>query len=131
MLPYVYQMCTLKKPMDLGPGIHEGENRVKTIGQRIRKMRRVRGITQMKLADMTGISEKTISAVENDRYLPTVDNYFAICDALQVDPRYIYFGEKNDAIEAKAVEAMLDVARSSYRAYKDFCTIVGSPTKAI
>jgi transcriptional regulator with XRE-family HTH domain len=42
-----------------------------TMGQRIRQLRRDRGMTQAQLSEATGLRIESISRLENDKYPPT------------------------------------------------------------
>ena len=49
---------------------------------RIRFARLKKGYSQQKLADLTGVSRQTISAIEKGDYNPTINLCIAICKAL-------------------------------------------------
>jgi len=58
-----------------------------TFGQKLRTLRRTKGITQRKLAERTGVDFSYISKLENDRVPPpAADTVVRICEALSVDP---------------------------------------------
>lgn len=53
-------------------------------GRRLRALRRERGLTQMQLADVCGIDNKTISRAENGRYAISIDQVARLARALDV-----------------------------------------------
>ena len=52
------------------------------IGQRLREIRKEKGITTYQLADMTGLKQSNISRIENGRYSTRIDILEKIADAL-------------------------------------------------
>ncbi|GIU93154.1 MAG: hypothetical protein KatS3mg011_2060 [Acidimicrobiia bacterium] len=59
--------------------------RMEAFGVRLRELRRERGLSQKRLADMAGVSRQLVGAVEAGRHLPRVDAALALARALQVD----------------------------------------------
>jgi len=58
-----------------------------TFGQKLRALRRGRGIAQRKLAERAGVDFSYISKLENDRLPPpAADTVVRICEALGVTP---------------------------------------------
>lgn len=58
-----------------------------TIGDRVRRARRARGMTLQVLADLSGLSKSFLSMVENgDRHLERRQHLAAVADALNVSP---------------------------------------------
>ena len=55
------------------------------LGQRIRKLRKDKKITQEQLAEMVGIDPKNISRIEKGNNYPTAENLTSIAKALNVD----------------------------------------------
>jgi len=74
-----------------------------TIGERVRTARERRFMTQEALSQQTGITEATISRIENDRgeRRPRLGTIKRLADALGADAEWILFGE--DAEMGKAV----------------------------
>lgn len=65
------------------------------LGDNIRKIRELRGISQQFLADALEISQKNISRIENGQSSPTFNSLIKICDVLDVDLKVILdFDEK-------------------------------------
>lgn len=49
-----------------------------TIGQRIRTIRKTNNLNQIKFANLIGISQGTLSELEQDKYRPSLDIIIAI-----------------------------------------------------
>jgi len=58
-----------------------------SFGQRLRELRRARGLTLRQLADSTGVDFTYLSKIENERvpYTPAADTIRKLAAALQVD----------------------------------------------
>lgn len=54
------------------------------VGRRLRELRAGRGLTQMQLAELCGIDNKTISRAENGRYAISIDQAVRLSRALGV-----------------------------------------------
>lgn len=58
-------------------------------GARVRKIRKERNMTIVKLAELCDSSENVIRNYEKSRRLPQVDMLIRICNALKVSPDYL------------------------------------------
>lgn len=56
----------------------------KLVGQNVRRIRRVRGLTQEEFAEISGFSQQYISGVEQGRRNPTVVTVYELAIALGV-----------------------------------------------
>ncbi len=56
----------------------------KNIGKRIRQYRIIRGLTQEKLAEKTGLSVIAISNIERGINYPAFENFISISNALEI-----------------------------------------------
>lgn len=68
------------------------------IGEKIRKLRKIRGITLKKMAEDTGMSYSYLSELENNKHSVTIDNLQKLAMYFQID--MIHFLEK---MERKSV----------------------------
>ena len=59
----------------------------KVVGETIRKMRRKKGITQEKLADLAGINRTHMYRIENEHVQMTLGTLKLIADTLEVRAR--------------------------------------------
>ena len=58
----------------------------KLIGRNVRAARVARGMTQEKLADISGFSQQYISDLERGRRNPTIVSLYELAQALRVTP---------------------------------------------
>jgi transcriptional regulator with XRE-family HTH domain len=72
-----------------------------TVGESVRIIRELQGLSQNALAEKTGISQSTISAIENDRVRLGVERAKILARALRCHPAVLVFPgweiEKNPA----------------------------------
>lgn len=66
-----------------------------SLGENIRNIRKSKGISILKLRELTGLSKSTISELENDKSSPTAETLQKIADALDV---YVsdFFKDENE-----------------------------------
>jgi transcriptional regulator with XRE-family HTH domain len=79
------------------------------LGERIKEIRKVRGLTQAKLAEMVDIEQKHVSRIESAKNYPTMDRLEKLAVALNV-PLMSFFDFKhleNDEVRALSIEEML------------------------
>ena len=69
-----------------------------TIGTRLRQTRERRVITQEDLSQLSGVTEATISRLENDKSGPTRQSTVRkLAAALEVEPQWLLLGEDDQA----------------------------------
>ena len=66
------------------------------IGQNIRQIREDAGLTQEKLADILGIGDKHVSAIERGAVGLSLPTLVRICEALSVSADRVLFGARDD-----------------------------------
>jgi transcriptional regulator with XRE-family HTH domain len=71
--------------------------------QNLRKYRRNRGISQMKLAEMCGTSTSYIGQIEIGNRFPSLDLIERIAKALQIGPHLLFFNESDGYINEKII----------------------------
>ena len=64
----------------------------KTIGLRIMQKRKANGVTQSELAEITGISCKQISNIENGHSFPRMGTFLKLCAYFDVNSDYFISG---------------------------------------
>lgn len=62
-----------------------------SVGESVRVIRELQGLSQNELAQRTGISQATISAIENDRVRLGVERAKALARALKCHPGVLVF----------------------------------------
>lgn len=71
------------------------ENVAETIRQRIKQVRVEKGISQVRLGELTGLDQAYISRLENGTAEGTPSQLYAIAKALGVEVAYLY-GETDE-----------------------------------
>lgn len=78
-----------------------------SIGNRISYVRKKRGYTQEKLAELADISVQFLSDIENNKKNMTVTTLKNIADSLNITTDYIIYG-REESNESSIINAMLD-----------------------
>lgn len=76
------------------------KKQLQEVGNAVKRARQSRGLTQSEMADLIGISAKTISAIEVGRVEPSISQIQAIAASLQ-EPVGYFVGEASSSVEAK------------------------------
>src|SRR4051794_5735697 len=63
------------------------------VGQRLRRVRDQRMLTQAQLGDQAGVATFTISRIESGRTEPRYSTIEKLAEALHVDPMFLWQGE--------------------------------------
>lgn len=63
----------------------------KHIGNNMKELRTIRGLTQAQLAELVGVARVSIIAVEKGRFLPTIETALRISKALEVPIERIFW----------------------------------------
>jgi transcriptional regulator with XRE-family HTH domain len=82
---------------------HSAKNRIKvSVGESVRIMRQLQELSQNQLANLSGIPQNTISAIENDRVNLGVERAKALAKALKCHPGVLVFPgwEMSDEVAA-------------------------------
>ena len=95
-------------------------DQIKT-GKFISALRKDKGLTQMQLAVILGISDKTISKWERGAGLPEVSLMMPLCEALEISVNELLTGEKlTDAeYKMKAEATIMDLVKENKENKKD------------
>jgi len=73
-----------------------------SVGESVRIIRELQGLSQTQLAELTGITQTTISAIENDRVRLGVERAKVLARALKCHPAVLVFPGWENAIESAA-----------------------------
>ena len=65
-------------------------NQLKRLGEKIRKLRKQKGISQETLADKAGIERSYMGAIERGERNPSYDKLVSIARALNVSPAELF-----------------------------------------
>lgn len=75
-----------------------------TFGQRVKKLRTDKGLTQIQLADRLYISESYIALIEGDKRNPSMDIVAKLADFFHVTSDYLMKGTPIDTVEQSTKE---------------------------
>ena len=70
------------------------------IGRQIKKARKMKGLTQVQLAEKANISRSYLGDIEGNRYHPSVDTLLSISNVLGIDVSF-FLSDKNEPIDGK------------------------------
>jgi transcriptional regulator with XRE-family HTH domain len=73
-----------------------------TVGESVRIIRELQGLSQNQLAERTGIPQATLSAIENDRVRLGVERAKVLARALKCHPAVLVFPGWEDRFETAA-----------------------------
>jgi transcriptional regulator with XRE-family HTH domain len=73
-----------------------------SVGESVRIVRELQGLSQNRLAEMTGIPQATISAIENDRVRLGVERAKVLARALKCHPAVLVFPGWESAVSSAA-----------------------------
>ena len=73
-----------------------------SVGESVRILRELQGLSQNQLADRTGIPQATLSAIENDRVRLGVERAKVIARALKCHPAVLVFPGWQEHLETAA-----------------------------
>lgn len=71
-----------------------------TIGEKIKYMRKQKGVTQTELAQLTGIHQVSIAKYEKDKMIPQPEQLEKITEALNISPM-IFFDDSSFKLETR------------------------------
>lgn len=77
-----------------------------TVGERIALYRKRNGFTKKELAQMTGVTVRTISSYEDDKSMPNSDIQIRIASALNMSLNKLLYGFEDPA-KGKAIEPLI------------------------
>lgn len=89
-------------------------DQIKT-GKFISTLRKEKNLTQLQLADILGISDKTISKWERGAGLPDVSLMLPLCEALEISVNELLTGEKvaDSDYKQKAEDTIMDLVKEN------------------
>ena len=73
-----------------------------SVGESVRIVRELQGLSQNQLAELTGIPQATLSAIENDRVRLGVERAKVLARALKCHPAVLVFPGWEDHVESAA-----------------------------
>ena len=88
-----------------------------TFGDRLRKIRKEKKITQLQLSEMISISRASIAQYENDIYQPSIETIELIANALNIDVSELFEDNSKNKIVSKYIPL---IGKSSCGKPKDY-----------
>lgn len=64
------------------------------MGERIKEVRKIRGIKNSELAEKLELTDEFISEFQNDRTGISLETFVKLCEALDASADYLLFGKK-------------------------------------
>lgn len=95
----------------------------KLLGKKIQTIRKAKGFTQEKLAELIDIETPSLSYIETGKYAPSIDTLHRLCTALNVPAWEFYFfddlsdDEKKEELK-KALDKDPKLIKILYSVYK-------------
>ena len=81
----------------------------KLLGKRIQNIRKSKGLTQEKLAELINIETPSLSYLETGKYAPSIDTLQKLSEVLQVQPwEFYYFSQISDEQKKEELKKALD-----------------------
>jgi len=74
-------------------------------GESVRSIRELQGFSQNQLAELSGIPQATLSAIENGRVRLSVERAKVLARALRCHPAVLVFPGREHAVETSSVQA--------------------------
>lgn len=96
------------------------------LGKRIKEIRKKRGLTQEKLAELAGIEIPSLSNIENGKNYPNNDTLEKLSDALSLRPYELYmfdYYKSKDELINEMIQAMQNNEKLTQNMYKYFICI--------
>lgn len=102
-----------------------------SIGERVSYIRKKRGYTQYKLAELADISIQFLSDIENNKKSMTVKTLRQIADSLNISTDYIIYGREK-SIENTTIDIMLNSLsdKNKKNAVKLLCIFIDAIDKS-
>jgi transcriptional regulator with XRE-family HTH domain len=95
---------------------------------RIRELRKKKGINQTELGEAIGISSKSISMIENGQNKPTVQQIEMLSKFFNVSADYILFGIENTKDIEPIERDFLKIIRTDSKVYEALAGMLNSKT---
>jgi transcriptional regulator with XRE-family HTH domain len=100
-----------------------------TIGERIKYLRKLQGLTTEQLADVIGMKKGSVSSYENNRYDPSAKTIVSICKQFDVSADWLLTGEgRGPKEEAPPLD---DEAKEKIKKYIGYAASVGKKIRHI
>lgn len=82
---------------------------MESLGEKIYRLRKAKGLSQEELAERVGVSRQTISKWETGSMQPTFDNIILLCSTLGVEIEYFTGETEKSRMNSEEIAAVSDV----------------------
>ena len=82
---------------------------MRTIGDKMWKIRKKAGLTQAEVAELSGISDRTYADIERGTVNMRIDTVLRICSALKTTPDELFVEDSSEDVAEKEILARLEL----------------------
>lgn len=104
-----------------------------TLREKLNKARKIKGISQIELSEMTGMSKRSLQNYEQFGTIPRISNLQKLADVLNVSVLYLIDDSKTDAERDADEELFIATAieKYGYKGAKEACDIIDQTSKVL
>lgn len=84
----------------------DGGSNMSTIGERIRNLRKLHGLSQDKLAELIDKTKSNVSGYENDKFEPSAQTIVALCKVFNISADNLLFGVDDEVLKIEQHESI-------------------------
>lgn len=103
-------------------------NKKELLGKRLRELRKRKGISQEKLAELVNVDPTTISNIENGKNYPSISNLENILNSIESTFSEVFDFEHKDS-KANLIKTINEKLQANPEKIEDFYKIVVALTK--
>jgi transcriptional regulator with XRE-family HTH domain len=107
------------------------EKKMETISERIRSLRKEKGLNQAELGEKTGITRRSISTIENGETDPSAKQITAISDFFNVSTEYLLNGKEETNTISKTEQEIIQLVRKDPDIKETLLNLLDFKKKAI
>jgi len=99
----------------------------KLLGERIRELRKAKGMSQEKLAELCDFSSLRIGIIERAEQAPKLDTIIRIADALHIHPKelFIFAKDPSDEIKNDINNVLVGKSKKTLKRMLEVCKVLG------
>ncbi|WP_235694309.1 helix-turn-helix domain-containing protein [Clostridioides difficile] len=97
------------------------------IGKNLKKIRKQKELTQIQLAEISGISRNALINYENDKRIPSIDTLSKLAKALKIEKTIFYFDIENEVMTNEDVLYLLQsLFPEEYYSFDEFLNAISN-----
>jgi transcriptional regulator with XRE-family HTH domain len=108
-----------------------GRKMEESISERIKRIRKEKGLNQSELSEKTGISQRSISAIENGVTDPSTKQIKAISEFFNVSKDYLIDGKEGENTISKSEQEIIQLVRKDSDIKETLLKFLDAKKKAI